>query len=129
MHIPGAHLIPVGTIELNKLQSEISNKKIIIHCKLGMRGEKGCKKLLNDNPNLDVYNIEGGIEKWKQCGLSVEVNQNAPIDVMRQVQITAGILILLGVIYGFVGLGLFLSGITGYCGMARLLMRMPWNKK
>lgn len=60
---------------------------------------------------------------------------------MRQVQITAGILVLLGVIFsfvfsqyfvllsGFVGLGLLLSGITGYCGMARLLMNMPWNKK
>lgn len=141
MHIQGAHLIPVGAIELNKLPPEISNKKIIVHCKLGMRGETGCKKLLNENPNLDVYNIEGGIEKWKQCGLPVEVNQNSPIDVMRQVQITAGILVLLGVIFGFafsryfvllsgfVGLGLLLSGITGYCGMARLLMCMPWNRK
>lgn len=141
IHIPGAHLIPVGTIELNKLPPEISNKKIIVHCKLGMRGETGCKKLLNDNPNLDVYNIEGGIEKWKQCGLPVDINQNAPIDVMRQVQITAGILVLLGVIFsfvfsqyfvllsGFVGLGLLFSGITGYYGMARLLMNMPCNKK
>lgn len=141
IHILGAKLIPVGSIETNKLPPEAFNKKIIIHCKLGKRGGMACEKLLSENPNLDVYNIEGGIDQWKQCGLPIEVNKNAPIDIMRQVQITAGILVLLGVIFSFatspyfillsafVGLGLLFSGITGYCGMAKLLMRMPWNKK
>lgn len=141
MHILGANLIPVGSIKTNKLPPEAYNKKIIIHCRLGKRGSIACEKLLSENPNLDVYNIEGGIDQWQQCGLPIEINKNAPIDIMRQVQITAGILVLLGVILsfsasfyfillsGFVGLGLLLSGITGYCGMARLLMRMPWNKK
>lgn len=141
IHILGASLIPVGSIEANKLPPQASNKKIIVHCKLGKRGDMACEKLLSENPNLDVYNIEGGIDEWKRCGLPVEINKNAPMDIMRQVQITAGILVLLGVILslaasfyfiflsGFVGLGLLFSGITGYCGMAKLLMRMPWNKK
>lgn len=139
MHISYAHLVPVGTIEINKLP-DCRNKKVIVHCKLGKRGGMACEKLLSENPNLDVYNIEGGIDQWKQCGLPVEINKNAPIDIMRQVQIAAGILVLVGVILsfiasfyfiflsGFVGLGLLLSGITGYCGMAKLLMKMPWNK-
>lgn len=141
IHILGAHLIPVGAIEINKLPPEAYNKKIIVHCKLGIRGGMACEKLLNENPNLDIYNLEGGIDQWKNANLPTEINKDAPLDIMRQVQIAAGILVLLGVILGFlisfyfilisafVGLGLLFSGITGYCGMAKLLMHMPWNKK
>ena len=58
----------------------------------------------------------------------------------RQVQIAAGALVLTGVIFGFliapawfalagfVGAGLTFAGVTGFCGMARLLMRAPWNR-
>lgn len=60
---------------------------------------------------------------------------------MRQVQIAAGALVLLGVILGYgvapgfflisgvVGAGLLFAGISGFCGMARLLMKMPWNRR
>ncbi|WP_245586965.1 YgaP-like transmembrane domain [Pelistega indica] len=29
---------------------------------------------------------------------------------------------------GFVGAGLLFAGITGFCGLARLLQGMPWNR-
>lgn len=29
----------------------------------------------------------------------------------------------------FVGAGLFVAGATGFCGMARLLAVMPWNRR
>lgn len=60
---------------------------------------------------------------------------------MRQVQVAAGSLVLLGVflgayvspgfyfLAGFVGAGLVFAGFSGFCGMARLLMRMPWNRQ
>ena len=32
-------------------------------------------------------------------------------------------------ISGFVGAGLIMAGVTGFCGLARMLMVMPWNKK
>ncbi len=59
---------------------------------------------------------------------------------MRQVQITAGLLILTGIVLGwavnpifyalsaFVGAGLTFAGATGWCGMAMLLKTMPWNR-
>jgi hypothetical protein len=59
---------------------------------------------------------------------------------MRQVQIAAGSLVLLGLLLSqamapawillswFVGAGLVFAGITGWCGMAQLLARMPWNR-
>jgi hypothetical protein len=57
------------------------------------------------------------------------------------VQIAAGSLVLLGVVLGqviapgfyalsaFVGAGLTFAGITGWCGMAKLLALMPWNRQ
>ncbi len=71
VHIAGAHLIPINTVELNKLPPEARNKKIIVHCKMGKRGSMACEKLLSENPNLDIYNIEGGIVVWENLGFKV----------------------------------------------------------
>lgn len=60
---------------------------------------------------------------------------------MRQVQITAGSIVLLGAILSatvhpafiwlsaFIGAGLLFAGASGWCGMAKLLGLMPWNRK
>ena len=60
---------------------------------------------------------------------------------MRQVQIAAGSLVLLGAVLGafvapgfyllsaFVGGGLLFAGVSGFCGMAQLLALMPWNRR
>jgi len=85
--------------------------------------------------------MAGGIQAWKAAGLPVTEDKSQPLPLMRQVQIAAGGLILLGVVlgYGFssgffllsalVGAGLTFAGITGFCGMARLLAVMPWNRR
>lgn len=78
---------------------------------------------------------------WKAKGLTTIKSTKAPIDLMRQVQIIAGSLVVLGVILGlfispnyilisgFVGAGLLFAGVSGFCGMARILSFMPWNKR
>ncbi len=60
---------------------------------------------------------------------------------MRQLQIAAGSLILLGAGLGFllmpffyslsafVGAGLLFAGVTSFCGMARLLALTPWSRR
>lgn len=60
---------------------------------------------------------------------------------MRQVQITAGSIVVTGAILaatvnlafiwlsGFIGAGLVFAGSTGWCGMAKMLAVMPWNRK
>ena len=64
----------------------------------------------------------------------------APRRIMRQVQPLPAGLILFGVLAGWlvspwfylinaaVGAGLLTAGLTGFCGMARLLANMPWNR-
>jgi rhodanese-related sulfurtransferase len=85
--------------------------------------------------------LEGGLEAWKKAGLPTLVDVNRPIEVMRQVQIAAGSLVLLGVLLaattsswflllaGLVGAGLVFAGLSGWCGMALLLARAPWNRQ
>lgn len=65
----------------------------------------------------------------------------AAAELQRQVQIGAGSLALGGTLLGllvspsffavpaFVGAGLMTAGAIGLCGMARILMRAPWNRK
>lgn len=60
---------------------------------------------------------------------------------MRQVQITAGSLVLLGIalgiwvapafvaLFAFVGACLVFAGVSGWCGIARLLGLMPGNRR
>lgn len=84
--------------------------------------------------------LEGGLDGWTRAGLPIEANLKAPLEMMRQVQIVAGSLVLLGVVLGwlispiffalsaFVGAGLTFAGISGFCGMARLLGLAPWNR-
>ena len=72
--------------------------------------------------------------------MPTQLDRSQPIEIMRQVQIVAGSLVLIGVILGyfvtpafyalpaFVGAGLLFAGISGFCGMAKLLAIMPWNR-
>ncbi|MDW8399764.1 MAG: DUF2892 domain-containing protein, partial [Acetobacteraceae bacterium] len=80
------------------------------------------------------------LEAWKAAGLPVAEDRRQPIELMRQVQIAAGSLVLVGVLLGallhpgffalsgFVGAGLVFAGATGTCGLAQLLRLMPWNR-
>ena len=74
-------------------------------------------------------------------GLPVATDPSEPLELQRQVQIGAGSLTLPGVLLGLSRLafrstpsrpssapGSITAGVTGFCGMAPLLMRAPWNK-
>ena len=63
------------------------------------------------------------------------------ISLERQVRITAGALVVTGVVLGwfvhpgfyglsaFIGAGLVFAGITDICGLCLLLAKLPWNKR
>ncbi|MCE3255213.1 MAG: Rhodanese domain protein [Rickettsiaceae bacterium] len=71
--IESATLIPLGEIDVSKLP-EINHQKLVIHCKSGIRSSIACEKLLAQDPSLDIYNLEGGIEDWKNHGFQVLTN-------------------------------------------------------
>ncbi len=137
-HVPTAHLVPLSGFNTEDFPKE-HDKIAVFHCRSGGRTEAAAQQILQTGFR-EVYQLEGGLQGWRDAGLPVNENAKAPISIMRQVQITAGSLVLLGVILAvlinpwfialsaFVGAGLTQAGITGNCAMASLLMYMPWNK-
>ena len=129
-HIPGTRHAPLSAL---KPVEAPGAKAVIFHCRSGARTgaeAAGC----------EAYLLEGGLDAWKRAGLPVSTDRKQPIEIMRQVQIVAGSLVVLGVVLGllvapsffalsaFVGAGLVFAGSTGWCGMAKLLAVMPWNR-
>lgn len=137
-NIPGADLIPLALISHDKLKSK--SLPIVIHCQSGKRSLEACKILEAQDPNLDLYTLEGGIAAWKKSGCAINSSVSRVLPLDRQMQLTAGFLVFTGIILGtfvdplfnlisgFVGLGLMFAGISGWCGMVKLLALMPWNK-
>ena len=142
-HIACAASVPLGHIPTLFNQMKIpAGRKIIFQCMMGGRGDQACA-VLPDSGQYDVYNIDGGINAWKAAGLPVVQNSAvgvSPVSIFRQVQIIVGALValcvalgLFGITIGFVlagffGAALFMAGVTGWCGLAILLRRMPWNR-
>lgn len=134
--IPGARNVPLDRITAIDSQA----RPVIFHCKSGNRTAVAAGQLASA-ASCDAYVVEGGIESWKRAGLPVATDRSQPIEIMRQVQLIAGGLVLLGVLASvmidarfiglsaFVGAGLMFAGATGWCGMAKLLAAMPWNRR
>lgn len=68
--IQGAFLMPLASVSHEKLPS--TSCPIVLHCRSGKRSIMACQTLLQQNPHLDVYSLEGGIEAWEQAGYAVE---------------------------------------------------------
>jgi len=138
-HIAEAHNRPMDVLNSQGLLTHDATA-VIFHCNSGNRTLMN-SKVLESCASCEVYILEGGITGWKKAGLPVVKDASQPLELQRQVQIGAGSLVLLGVILGsfispawyvlsgFVGVGLIMAGVTGFCGLARILMKMPWNKK
>jgi rhodanese-related sulfurtransferase len=136
--IAGARLAPLSRVEAGNLVAE-PGKTLVFHCNSGNRTTQAAE-MLSRAGGGEVYQLAGGLQAWKAAGLPVVIDRRAPLPLMRQVQIGAGSLVLLGtlltvlvspwflVVPAFVGAGLIVAGITGFCGMARVLAHMPWNR-
>jgi rhodanese-related sulfurtransferase len=74
VRIKGAILIPLGGIDEDKLPI-LGDKKLVMQCRVGARSTGACQKLLAQNPDLDIYNLEGGINAWIKCGFETLTNK------------------------------------------------------
>ena len=142
-HVVHALSLPLSALDDCMAQLDIpAERKLIFQCLKGARGEKACVSVRGGSCKNEVYNLEGGIDAWKAAGFPVVgVDTSAGgLSIFRQVQIIVGgliaVLVLLGltglsvafVFAGLFGFALFFAGITGWCGLAMLLSKMPWNK-
>lgn len=138
-HIEQAHLIPAAELSVEKIPPD--TKRVVIHCGVGILSRKACESLLKKNLSIEIYNLEGGIVAWRNAGFPTQKSpggRSLPLD--RQVQVTAGFLTFFGIVLGyfvhpgflvlsaFIGAGLMFAGLSGFCGMEKILAKMPWNQ-
>jgi rhodanese-related sulfurtransferase len=139
-HVPGATLIPLGDLQVDTfLKRHKPGTPIFILCHSGARATKAIGQFERAGCD-DCVLVEGGTQAWIDAGLSVHRGARDVLPIMRQVQIVVGSISAVGaslsltvnpwfaILPLFLGCGLVFAGITGTCGMALLLARMPWNR-
>ena len=131
--IPGAKLYSLSTLDPTALSAMAGSgaPALIFHCQSGMRTADNAGRLSACGV-AEAYILQGGLSGWKAAGYPTSIDHTKPIELQRQVQIAAGLLILTGLllawlvsplflgISAFVGAGLVFAGISGWCGMARV---------
>lgn len=134
--LPQAECVPLERV-LTAAGQWAQDEELLLMCKMGMRSAQAAEQLEKVGFR-NVHMVEGGLEACKKAGVEV-IRARGRISVMRQVMIGAGLLLLAGLILShihpwfllidwFVACGLTMAGLTGFCPMAKILERMPWNR-
>lgn len=137
-HIPGSHNVPLDLLRENQRELTAHHgDPVVLVCGSGNRAEQA--RTLLENAGLGRISVlRGGVTKWENEG--GELNQGRGTWAMdRQVRLTAGLLVLTGVvastgyeplkwIAGFVGAGLTFAAVTNTCAMSRVLGLLPHNR-
>lgn len=138
-HIEGAVSLPLSRLEAGHVALR-SETPVAFTCRTGMRTNSNCDRLAA-HVGEPAFVLTGGVEAWKKAGLATNADRKAPLEIMRQVQITAGSIVVAGALLAAlvnpyfiwlsaaVGAGLVFAGASGWCGMAKLLSLMPWNRR
>jgi rhodanese-related sulfurtransferase len=139
MHINGSYHVPLAM--LSEHTEEFAAKmgtRVVLVCQSGNRAEQARKHL--DSVGLASASVlSGGVPAYAAAGGNV-VRGRGPWALERQVRMTAGSLVLagvlgskfispkLGLIAGGIGAGLTFSAATNSCAMGQMLSKMPWNR-
>lgn len=146
-HVRGAHLLPLDELSPDRAIARLGGnglgkeQPLYVTCQSGLRAAQAARRLAEAGyPRVTV--LEGGVQAWAQAGLPVVTGKaRSTLSLERQVQIALGVLVLLKVGFGFavhpaffvllaaLGVGLVVAGITENCALARLIARMPWNRR
>lgn len=141
-HIESSIHIPLSVFgkQAPAILKTLRGQPVILMCRSGKRAGLAAQQAEGFCEGLRIEVFKGGILEWKNQGKPTIANQKAHLPILRQVQLIAGVIIVLGALLAyfvspnfillsaFVGTGLTVAGATGFCGMAKILARMPWNK-
>lgn len=142
-HIPGALNIPLDQLDraLPDIRTAAQRGEVLVVCASGARSENACRILADEG--IHTATLVGGTGAWAAQGHDLhrpEGSTKATWGMERQVRLTAGSVVLLGLALGeFVhpafrllsaGIagGLVFSAVTNTCGMAALLAKLPYNR-
>ncbi len=125
-------------VPLSRLDAERptlpKDRDLLFFCQTGFRSAKAVEDLRRAGWTR-VAVVDGGVAAWKNAGFKTEKSSRV-LPLMRQVQIVAGSLVVIGGLWSgpgrwlavAVGAGLVFAGASGYCGLARVLGFLPWNR-
>jgi rhodanese-related sulfurtransferase len=142
VHAQPAILEPLDKLDPQAVASKHGFTKqdaVYVICKSGGRAKTAGQKFI-DAGFEHVISVDGGTDAWVAADLPVIRSQSKVLPLQQQVFVVVGTMILAGVLLGhfvhpawlilsgFAGCGLLFAGLTGYCGMAMVLAKMPWNQ-
>lgn len=140
-HADGAQLMPLPDFDPKKARERAGNRPLALICQSGSRAKKAAEAC--QQAGVECCVVEGGTEAWKAAGLPVARaagKARTGMTIERQVRLGAGAMAAVGALLAlvvhplwaivplFVGCGLAVAGATGWCGLALVLARMPWNR-
>ena len=139
VHVAGAELIPLDRLDPRVFGAGCeAGIGVLLFCQSGGRAGRAAQRLAEAGVRGCAV-VEGGMDAWTAAGLPAVRGQSRVLPLMRQVQLVVGALgaagagLALGVDARWawlplaLGCGLFVAGATGFCGLALVLARMPWN--
>lgn len=140
-HLIESVLIPIDTLANSNVREQFPPEQpIYIMCQGGGRALRAAEQL-SSMGYTNCYVVEGGMGSCATAGINIQQSQGAPVlPLVRQVHIiigffctTGGLLsLLVSPLFAWIpllmGAGLFMAGATGFCGLALLLAKMPWNQ-
>lgn len=137
VHVKGAIVAPISLLGLASVPRATAERPVIFTCHSGRRVRENAARLekLAGGPCLA---LAGGMAAWE--GARLPVVRGRRYSMERQVRMAAGGLVLAGALLSlwapgflvvpvFVGAGLVYAGLSGSCGMALVLARLPWNRR
>ncbi|WP_033309934.1 rhodanese-like domain-containing protein [Streptomyces iakyrus] len=142
-HLPGALNIPLDQIQraLPDIRHATHRGDVLVVCASGARSENACKILAESG--VTAATLSGGTGAWAADGHELHRPQGvsrATWGMERQVRLTAGVIVLLGLLLGLVvhpafqlisagiAAGLVFSALSNTCGMAAMLAKLPHNR-
>jgi rhodanese-related sulfurtransferase len=144
-HVDGAVNVPLsGFDRQGPALVRALGRPVLLMCRSGKRAAMA-EHALRQAGVTDGFTVyEGGITQWKAQGHAVVAAAGSAagktIPIMRQVQMIAGALVVVSLLLAWqvnplfawlaamVGAGLTLAGATGFCGLALMLAKAPWNQ-
>jgi glyoxylase-like metal-dependent hydrolase (beta-lactamase superfamily II)/rhodanese-related sulfurtransferase len=135
--IAGARNVPLDLVA-SAAGSIAPGVPLVLICEAGVRASMATTAFAG-LPGVHV--LEGGMSGWRRAGLPTEGVPGGVWPIERQVRCVIGACVVVGAVLGlavnpwffvvpiFFGAGLVFSAVTGRCGMAMLLAKLPWNRR
>ncbi len=140
-HLPGATLVPLDQLEAKRFLSSRRHPEqpIFVLCQSGNRARTAISKFAEAGFSNCVL-VEGGMQACIAQNLPVQRSSSRVLPLLQQVHLIIGVSVFLGALLALTldprvavipliaGAGLIFNGLTGKCGLALLLAKMPWNR-